>query len=131
MDIIDFLEARISEDEAVAQAASPAPWEWFTKDGNPAPALYGADERTVLDAYSGHAPGYLSSKAEDRLYIAQFNPGRILAECAAKRQMLANVPLVVTDMASEVGVTSEFVLMCMASPYRDHPDYQDGWAIEL
>lgn len=131
MDIIDFLEARISEDEAVAQAASPAPWEWFIKAGNPTPALYGADEQTVLDAYSDNAPGYLACKAEDRVYIAQFNPGRILAECAAKRQILANVPLVVTDLAGEVGGTSEYVLMCMASPYRDHPDYQEGWAIEL
>jgi hypothetical protein len=131
MDIIEFLEARISEDEAVAQAASPAPWEWFRKDGTRSPALYGADEQTVLDAYADDAPGYLSSKDEDRTYIAQFNPGRILAECAAKRQILANVPLVVTDMASEVGGTSEYVLMCMASPYRDHPDYQEGWAIEL
>jgi hypothetical protein len=130
MDIIDFLEARISEDEAVAQAASPAPWEWFRKAGTPGPALYAADEHAVLDAYADHRPGYLACKAEDRVYIAQFNPGRILAECAAKRQMLANVPLV-TDIPGEVGGTSEYVLMCMASPYRDHPDYQQGWAIEL
>lgn len=130
MDIIDFLEARISEDEAVARAASPAPWEWFRKAGTPSPALYGADEQAVLDAYADHRPGYLACKAEDRVYIAQFNPGRILAECAAKRRMLANVPLV-TDIPSEVDGTSEYVLMCMASPYRDHPDYQQGWAIEL
>ncbi|WP_311764297.1 DUF6221 family protein [Arthrobacter ipis] len=54
----------------------------------------------------------------------------MLAECVAKRQMLANIPLV-TDIGSDVGGTSEFVLMCMASPYRDHPDYPEGWAIEL
>ncbi len=130
MDIIDFLEARISEDESVARAASPAPWEWFEEAGTAASALYSSDERAVLDAYADHPPGYLVCKPEDRVYIAQFNPGRILAECAARRQMLANVPLV-TDISSEVGGTSEFVLMCMASPYRDHPDYQEGWAIEL
>ncbi|TSE14448.1 hypothetical protein B1A87_021620 [Arthrobacter sp. KBS0703] len=130
MDIIAFLEARIAEDEAVALAASPAPWEWFGEPGSDTAALYSANERTVLDARADHAPGYLECKAEDRVYIARFNPGRILAEGAAKRQMLANVPLV-TDIPSEVGGTSEFVLMCMASPYRDHRDYQDGWAIEL
>jgi hypothetical protein len=130
MDIIAFLEARIAEDEAVALAASPAPWEWFGEPGSDTAALYSANERTVLDARADHAPGYLECKAEDRVYIARFNPGRILAECAAKRQMLANVPLV-TDIPSEVGGTSEFVLMCMAAPYRDHRDYQDGWAIEL
>jgi hypothetical protein len=99
VDIIGFLQARISEDEAVAQAASPAPWEWFGEAGTPASALYSANEQAVLDAYAyayayaDHAPGYLACKPEDRLYIAQFNPGRILAECVAKRQMLANVPL--------------------------------------
>ena len=129
MDIIDFLEARIGEDESVARAASPVPWEWFEAAGTPASALYPPDERAVLDA-SGQAPGYAVCRPEDRVYIAQFNPGRMLAECAAKRQMLANIPLV-TDIASEVGGTSEFVLMCMASPYRDHPDYQQGWSIEL
>lgn len=68
-----------------------------------------------VPARADHAPWYLECKAEDRVYIARFNPGRILAECAAKRQMLANVPLV-TDIPSEVGGTSECVLMCMAAP---------------
>lgn len=130
MDIIAFLEARIAEDEAIALAASPAPWEWFGEPGSDTAALYAANERTVLDARADHAPGYLECKSEDRVYIARFNPGRILAECAARRQMLANVPLV-TDIPSEVGGTSEYVLMCMAAPYRDHRDYQEGWAIEL
>ncbi|KRE67345.1 hypothetical protein ASG92_15195 [Arthrobacter sp. Soil736] len=130
MDIIAFLEARIAEDEAIALAASPAPWEWFGEPGSDTAALYSANERTVLDARADHAPCYLECKAEDRVYIARFNPGRILAECAAKRQMLANVPLV-TDIPSEVDGTSEYVLMCMAAPYRDHHDYQDGWAIDL
>ncbi|MDQ1059111.1 hypothetical protein QFZ23_003012 [Arthrobacter globiformis] len=78
MDIIGFLEARISEDEAVAQAASPAPWEWFGEAGTPASALYSANEQAVLDAYAyaDHAPGYLACKPEDRLYIAQFNRGQ-------------------------------------------------------
>lgn len=128
MDIIAFLEARISEDEAVAQTASPAPWEWFGEAGTDTATLYAADERTVLDAYADHTPGYLACKDEDRVYIARFNPGRVLAECAAKRQMLANIPLV-TD--GNIGGTSEYVLMCLAFPYRDHPDYQQGWAIEL
>lgn len=130
MDIIAFLEARIAEDEAIALAASPAPWEWFGEPGSGTAALYAANERTVLDARADHVPGYLECKSEDRVYIARFNPGRILAECSARRQMLANVPLV-TDIPNEVGGTSEYVLMCMAAPYRDHRDYQEGWAIEL
>jgi hypothetical protein len=128
MDLIDFLEARIAEDEAIALAASAAPWEWFGETGTDIAALYAADERTVLSAYADNAPGYLACTDEDRVYIARFNPGRILAECAAKRKMLANIPLV-TD--GDIGGTSEYVLMCLGSPYRDHPDYQEGWEIDL
>lgn len=58
-----------------------------------------------------------------------FDPGRVLAECAAKRKILANVPLV-TDVPSEIGATSDYVLMCLASVHRDHPDYEEGWAVD-
>lgn len=42
--------------------------------------------------------------------------------------MLANVRFV-TD--GGIGGTGEYVLMWMAIPCRDHPDYQQGRAIEL
>lgn len=55
--------------------------------------------------------------------------GRVLAECSAKRKILGNVPLV-TDIAAEIGGTREYVLMCLASVYRQHTDYQEGWAVD-
>lgn len=54
---------------------------------------------------------------------------RILAECAAKRKILENVPLV-TDISSQTGGTSQYVLMCLASVYSGHPDYQEGWQVD-
>ncbi len=54
---------------------------------------------------------------------------RILAECAAKRKILDNVPLV-TDISSQTGATSQYVLMCLASVYSRHPDYQEGWRVD-
>jgi hypothetical protein len=41
---------------------------------------------------------------------------------------LENVPLV-TD-PSQIGGTSEYVLMCLASVYSQHPDFQDGWRVD-
>jgi hypothetical protein len=120
VNIIEFLGARISEGEAVAQTGSLS-MGWFRKDGTRSPALFAATNKPSLTRMSA-PPGYVVYKAEDRLYIAESNPGRILAECAAKRQLLIYVLLVVTDVASEVVGTSEYVLMCMGSPYRDHPD---------
>lgn len=49
---------------------------------------------------------------------------------ASAGKILGNVPLLVTDLAPEVGATSEDVLMCLASIYADHPDYQEGWFID-
>ncbi|MBT2533296.1 hypothetical protein J7E83_14445 [Arthrobacter sp. ISL-48] len=57
------------------------------------------------------------------------DPGRVLAECAAKRKILGNVPLV-ADVPTETGGTSEYVLMCLASVHQDHPDYEEGWAVD-
>lgn len=91
-DIIEFLEARIAEEEAEARRGLESRDE-----------VYGA--------------------------VGWFDPARVLAECNAKRKILDNVPLV-TDIPTEIGATSEYVLMCVASVYMNHPDYQEGWSID-
>jgi Family of unknown function (DUF6221) len=63
-----------------------------------------------------------------RLDVSPFTPARVLAECAAKRKILENVPLV-TDIPSQMGGTSDYVLMCLASVYSWHPEYQEGWSV--
>jgi len=95
-DIIEFLEARIAEDEAAAGQ--------------------------LEESGSGHPVQRTS------FGISPFSAGRVLAECSAKRRILGNVPLV-TDIPSQMGGTSEYVLMCLASVYSWHPDYQEGWTI--
>jgi hypothetical protein len=72
----------------------------------------------------------LKVRAQPAQALGWFDPVRVLAECVAKRKILGNVPLLVTDLAPEVGGTSEYVLMCLASTYADHPDYQEGWIID-
>jgi hypothetical protein len=91
-DLIDFLEARIAEDEADARRG------------------------LETEGMTGPVAGW-------------FNPGRVLSECAAKRKILGNVPLV-TDVAAAIGATSEYVLMALAAVYKDHQDYQEGWAVD-
>jgi hypothetical protein len=91
-DLIDFLEARIAEDEA--------------------------DARRGLETEGAAGP-----------VVGWFNPGRVLSECAAKRKILGNVPLV-TDVPTAIGATSEYVLMALAAVYKDHQDYQEGWAVD-
>ena len=91
-DIIEFLESRISEDEAAA--------------------------REGLGRMETGAP-----------FTGCFDPRRVMAECSAKRKILGNVPLV-ADVPTAIGATSDYVLMCLASVHRDHPDYEEGWAVD-
>lgn len=105
-DIIEFLEARLAEDEAAAgELAALEAAEAEREAGAAGPAL----TRTGLE-------------------VSPFTPARVLSECAAKRKILANVPLV-TDISSQMGGTSDYVLMCLASVYSWHPDYEEGWAV--
>ena len=103
-DIIEFLEARIADDEAAAGELAEAA---------EAELAAGGPGRPVIQA---------------GLEVSPFTAARVLAECAAKRKILANVPLV-TDIASQMGGTSDYVLMCLASVYSWHPEYQEGWAV--
>jgi hypothetical protein len=36
----------------------------------------------------------------------------------------------VTDVPTAIGSTSEYVLMSLAAVYKDHPDYEEGWAVD-
>ena len=90
MNITEFLEARISEDEAAAQK------------------LALTDRRPVLSIAS-----------------TVNHPARVLAECAAKRAIIERVspgdgPAPVRDLV---------ILLILASVYKDHPDYQEAWAV--
>lgn len=109
-DIIEFLEARIAEDEAAAADLA-------------AREAAAAEQKTELEAGGSGHPA-----VQTRLEVPQFTAARVLAECAAKRKILANVPLV-TDIPSQMGGTSEYVLMCLASVYSWHPEYQEGWTV--
>jgi hypothetical protein len=103
MTITEFLEARIAEDEALANAATAnyAPDAW----DNPASAgnYYPADV-----AFWDHQA-----------------PARVLAECAAKRAIIETFP----TKNGEHGPLGSRALEALAAVYSDHPDYQQEWAL--
>jgi hypothetical protein len=141
MTLVEFLRARLAEDEAAAGAGDR--WRWIDP-GHPRikQALVNADGRWVLpvalsDAYPSVA---------DAEHIAAHDPARVLAEVAVKRQIL--------DMCAEViaahpdaddwpaararaGVLravggdhmslAEDVIAALALPYADHPSFQEEW----
>lgn len=75
-DLITWLSAVLDEDERLARAATPGPW----KDGAGTVALHstGMDEIT----------GYVHEQA-DIDHIVRHDPAAVLADIAAKRQIVA------------------------------------------
>ena len=111
--ITEFLEARIAEDEALAEAASVS--------------MHGQRHTESWD-YSSYVLGCErdATEAQDK-FITEWWPSRVLAECAAKRAIIEMVrPYLVYQSTSD---TSREFLQVLAAVYKDHPDYDQGWAL--
>ncbi|MDI9901321.1 DUF6221 family protein [Rhodococcus sp. IEGM 1409] len=93
MDIVEFLEARLDEDEADATEA----------DGDRLLAWSKHDKMVIVDS------GFMQT----------FTPSRILREVAAKRAIIA--ALKDGDLRLFPGLWKAAELL--AIPYSDHPDY--------
>ncbi len=106
MTLTEFLLARIAEDEETARQPDLMwPSSWTAKFHH-----YEALRETKPRDY-----------AMGR-YCTQFDPARVLAECEAKRRIVALAESV-TDMHAEW----ETLEMLLALPYADHPDYDETW----
>lgn len=97
MNITDFLLARIQEDEADAQTD--------------------AEEMAKSSV----------SIQFDCATQARFTPARVLAECAAKREIIR---WWVDGLIGYVRVDDELTnpLLPLAAVYKDHPDYRQEWS---
>lgn len=141
MTIVEFLTARLDEDERLARAATPGPWS------PDAPFLSDVVTSALLGPVADCAIGtdYRAQSLEDACHIARHDPARVLAEVAAKRSIIAlhaQVDIVGPggeDMAAcgACGdTTDEYLATCwpcdtlkhLAAPYADHPDYDPTWA---
>lgn len=111
MTLVEFLLARIAEDEAVAVATrgnwNALPWK--------------ASDRGIagpVDGPFGHA-------------AVVIDPARVLAECEAKRRIVELHPSVIDDgqtvCSEEQAEWPCPTLRLLALPYADHPDYRDEW----
>ena len=109
-DLVEFLLARVEEDEGVARRTDADGGAWF-------------DDLAWLD--SALDPGGLDPETPRRAiseHVARHSPDRVLAECEAKRRII--------DLYTE---TMEWPLHlavgALAQPYRDHPDWREEWAL--
>ena len=134
-DLVTFLLARISEDEAVAERAEVQHLQVQERTGWDSKR----DVRVVGDLGNGARFEMNSYGTPDLLHhLARHDPCRILAECAAKRAIVgqARGPWTYTQ---DVGagrvrtvtvpgsVNDERTLRTLAAVYADHPDYREEW----
>ncbi len=124
MTLVDFLLARIAEDEAIARCAlhldAVRPCVWQTEHHN---SQYHAEPNRchIAEDSSGH---YWSVAHEvfipNAEHMARHDPARVLLECEAKRRIVQEC-----EPFGRLGDPD--VLMYLALPYADHPDYDDAW----
>jgi hypothetical protein len=137
--LIEFLTARLDEDEAVALAASQGNWE---VDDPEYPRTIHADDYETEVVSGGRWGGESSvfDSGKDPLHIARHDPARVLREVAAKRAILADIVPAMNgadeQINSEWGIgpmdpadyESVELLRLLALPYSDHPDFDPNWS---
>lgn len=145
--LVEFLTARLDEDEAVARAATPGPWQWDDRgDDDPVLETVARGKRysdgsegaaaTIINAW-GHDEWGVVVEDADAAHIARHDPTRVLAQVAASRTILeAHGPLVIGSQSycSSCGDVPVEDFPCetvraLTAPYAGHPDYDAKWAL--
>jgi uncharacterized protein DUF6221 len=120
MTIVEFLEARLAEDELTAHAATDASADWQP--------YY--DYRDVKDL-EGHFVVQADSRhptTAQAAHIARHSPARALRECEAKRAIIADFLRrdALGDLPGRSAV--EDTLKALSAVYSHHPDYDPAWS---
>lgn len=120
MTIVEFLEARLAEDELTASAAIDVSPDWR--------AHY--DYRDVKDT-DGHFVVQADTHhptTGQAAHIARYSPARMLRECEAKRAIIADFLRrdALGDLPGRSAV--EDILKAVSAVYSYHPDYDRAWA---
>lgn len=138
MDLVEFLTARLDEDEQVARAAGDDRWALIPvyedatirHDRMPEPRSIQMVEANGEEVGNVHGVAHAE-------HIARHDPARVLAEVDAKRRVLgphgpAEFEYSDVDVCSTCDRGGPLPFPCptlrlLALPYSDHPDYDEAW----
>jgi len=151
-DLLEFIEARLRDEESEALAATPGPWRWVDPGGRYKQALTGADGELVAPI----AVGDVYPSKYDAAFIARHDPARVLRDIQAKRRLLAEHERVLLHKGAGADhfVTAWVCRTCggsdasyddgtpcmraakypcrtlrlLALPFADHPGYDPSWS---
>jgi hypothetical protein len=128
-DLVEFLLARIAEDEAIARTAAAAE----AVEGSDGMRWEAGSALRLRDAWSTIAIGtYESDLDEAGVHMARWDPARVLAWCEAQRRIVELHPKSVHNYSNDTcfGCGEDWpcpTLRLLALPYVDHPDYRQEW----
>jgi hypothetical protein len=118
--LLEFLQARLTEDELTALAAVDGSPSW--RSSLTFRDVKDEDGRYVVEADRQHP------SVEQAAHIARHCPARVLAEVEAKRLVIADY--LRTDATGDLLGRDivESLLRQMSSVYADHPDFNPAWS---
>lgn len=135
MDLVEFLRARLAQDERIARACSGAPWS-----ASPSGTVHLDPAGGRGGAAAGAEPsgaGFVASAENGAYaeYIARYDPARALREVAARRQIIDDYDKGAwvleqgqrTEAAEAAHAARLAVLRLLALPYAHHPEYREIW----
>lgn len=135
MTLTEFLEARIAEDVASAVAATLGPWRYDPSKVNAVDrgeAVFAGEGGASAVTVASTGPADDQQSMSDAAHITRFNPARILAECEAKRKIVADRDRIDRSADGDewsMGYSDANygAMHALAVIYADHPDYQPEW----
>ena len=113
MELVDFLKARLDEDEAAASRVKSS-WRQIGETG----VIVASDGDRAEECANGNWTGIAE-------HIVRHDPARVLAEVEAKRRTMARIE----NHAALMGRDEIHgdLLRLLALPYAVHPDYNASW----
>lgn len=114
--LITFLRARLDEDERWARAAAADVGATWNPSGG-----YPETGPLLVTSAKDHERVIVDETADVVMHIARHDPARVLADVAAKRQI---IELVIGAYAGYA------VLPLLALPFDGHPDYREDWRVQ-
>lgn len=131
MTLLEFLEARLAEDERIARATAPT-WESYELDDC---SDHDAQPHTLMCGWR------LGESLRDKCECAY--PARVLREVAAKRAIIdlarmTEANIATTEALGHAPQVAAYryiasglfdAIAALASVYTNHPDYRQEWAL--
>lgn len=133
-DLVEFLRARLSEDEQTAYATTPDPVATiagkFEADARHlrAELAAGKSDRGAYDEGQADALHWAATVLPERMPpLSVYGQARVLREIEAKRRTLVRCEEALLSANPMLVHFAKYTLWEMAQPYAGHPSFREEW----